>query len=641
MACACVALAVGVGVLWVRRVPLSPAPIGSASLHLEELVSQEQMPPYDPVVEVSGLQGGREIPRIVHESPVAYEVGDRQPFWVSGLDNSAAYQITATLYVQLDSVQMWVDEQAQVDLSALYASATTFQDRVQPTTRRYFGTEWSPGIDGDPRLVVLSANIEGAAGYFASANEYARQVHANSNEREMFVMNLNALTPGSVGFDAVLAHEYQHMIHWHQDRNEDTWVNEGASDLSEELNGFDSSQVTLRAFGQNPDLQLTSWPDGDDSVVAHYGASYLMMHYFLRRYGPDMLRELILEPANGAVGFDAVLARHEAGTDFDGLFADWVVANGVDDPDWDDGRFGYALLDVNAASAESSMQRIGRYPAAVQGDVSQYGADYFELAPAGPGGQPLRLTFSGQPSVRLVPNDPTSGEYQWWSNRGDGGHSYLERVFDLREVQAATLAFDLWYDIEEGWDYAHVRASTDGGRTWQLLRGSHMTDYNPEGNAWGPGYTGQSGDTVSFAMRQGEGSDAQWVREEIDLGAYVGSEVLVRFDYITDDGVNRPGLCLDSLALRAIGWRDDVEEGEAGWHTEGFIRHNNHVPQRFVVQLVEFTPQPQLRRLTAEPGQELQWTIEGLGGRVERALLIVSAIAPVTTERASYRLRMQ
>ena len=36
----------------------------------------------------------------------------------------------------------------------------------------------------------------------------------------------------------VLAHEFQHMIHWKQDRNETSWMNEGFSEVAVLLNGY-------------------------------------------------------------------------------------------------------------------------------------------------------------------------------------------------------------------------------------------------------------------------------------------------------------------------------------------------------------------------------------------------------------------
>ena len=45
-----------------------------------------------------------------------------------------------------------------------------------------------------------------------------------------------------------------------------------------------------------------------------------------------------------------------------------------------------------------------------------------------------------------------------------------------------------WYDIESGWDYAYVEASTDGGKLWQILNGKYATTDNPVGNAFGAGW---------------------------------------------------------------------------------------------------------------------------------------------------------
>ena len=35
-------------------------------------------------------------------------------------------------------------------------------------------------------------------------------------------------SPGA-GYNALVAHEFQHMVHWHADNSEDSWVNEGLS----------------------------------------------------------------------------------------------------------------------------------------------------------------------------------------------------------------------------------------------------------------------------------------------------------------------------------------------------------------------------------------------------------------------------
>ena len=609
-----------------------PTPTPSPTPELIERLAQSQMLTRDYVAFVSSLRGLEEpVPRVVREAPLTFRIGDQRRFWIGDVDISRNYQITATLRVQTAHVQMWVQDEAAIDQDALERSAQAFEERIYPTDHRYFGSEWDPGIDGDSHLVVLSALFSGAAGYFASANEYSRLVNPYSNEQEMFVMNLKALDPGTPEYEAVLAHEFQHMIHWYQDSNEDAWVSEGASELAEDLNGYTGPQAALREFENQPDVQLNTWDDEHGDSIAHYGASYLMLRYFLDRFGPEALRELIQEPGNGLTGFEATLARRSSDVTFDELFADWLVANTLDDPQVDEGRFGYVGLDVHV----KSQYQVRNYPHGYQGTVHQYAADYFELLPAGT--SPLSISFSGTSRVKVIPNEPTSGRYQWWSNRGDSSHSYLERSFDLTHVQTATLTFNLWYDIESGWDYAYVRASTDGGRSWQLLRGAYMTDYNPNGNALGPGYSGKSGAPAEEAAIY----EPAWVREELDLSAYCRQKVLLRFDYITDDAVNKPGLCLDDLELAAVGFKDDVESGEDGWIAQGFIRHDNVLPQHYLVQLIEFGQVPSVRQLLVSVEGQGAWLIKGFGDEVQRALLIISAITPGTTEMAEYNLQLE
>ena len=52
----------------------------------------------------------------------------------------------------------------------------------------------------------------------------------------MFYMNYDAAQPGNDYYDSILAHEFQHMIQWNVDKNEDSWFNEGMSELAAFLN---------------------------------------------------------------------------------------------------------------------------------------------------------------------------------------------------------------------------------------------------------------------------------------------------------------------------------------------------------------------------------------------------------------------
>lgn len=87
------------------------------------------------------------------------QVGDRRTFWVLDLDAVGAKPIAATLRATGEHVQMWVEDGALLDVQALQESARVFDASIYPVVREAFGEEPIPGIDGDPRIVVLHAQI--------------------------------------------------------------------------------------------------------------------------------------------------------------------------------------------------------------------------------------------------------------------------------------------------------------------------------------------------------------------------------------------------------------------------------------------------------------------------------------------------
>src|SRR5205807_9485504 len=110
----------------------------------------------------------------------------------------------------------------------------------------------------------------------------------------------------------------------------------------------------------------------------------------------------------------------------------------------------------------------------------QFGADYIQLA-APANGSKLRVDFSGQKETPIIPAPAHSGSGIWWSNRGDLADTTMTRTFDLTGLDKATLDCYLWFDIEQDFDYGYIEASTDGGTTWDTLKGKYTTDTNPNG----------------------------------------------------------------------------------------------------------------------------------------------------------------
>ena len=112
----------------------------------------------------------------------------------------------------------------------------------------------------------------------------------------------------------------------------------------------------------------------------------------------------------------------------------------------------------------------------------------------------------------------------------------------------------------------------------------------------------------------------------------------LRFEYVTDAAVNQSGFAVDDVEIVVDGETvllDDSEADDDGWISEGFIRHANVLAQQWVVQLVVYGDETQVTRLLFGDQASGAWTIP-LGPGTPRAVLTVSAMAPVTTELATY-----
>ncbi len=587
-----------------------------------------------------------DTPRVAATTSPDYPVGTVRTFQVSNLDEDENFEIDARLLYKTDHVYMWVEEGLSIDQRDIEEAADLFEEHTYPIIREFFGSEWTPGVDGDPHLSILHARNLGrtVAGYFSSADSYVRAVRQDSNEMEMFYIHVvRGSEVGDPFYNGVLAHEFQHMIHWNNDRNETTWLNEGCSELAMELANrtYPGSAMVYDVGGSeyayldSPDTQLNTWPEVGEtgSASPHYGASYLFMSYFLDRFGEEATKALVAHEVNGLESVDLVL-QEELGLDMthQDLFADWVVANLVNAPGVDQGQFAYSENGDLYPALDESFRRTTRYPQKRETTVQQYGVDYIEIESR----EPLTLQFSGSDRTRVMDTGAHSGRYLWWSNRADESDTRLTRRVDLSSARQAMLSFWSWYHIEEDWDYGYVVVGTtadgaipadlsDTRIEWTVLDDPSLgcTTSNPNNGNLGCGLTGRSGG---------------WQQLTADLSEFAGQEIALRFEYITDAAVNQAGLAIDDIRISVDGettfW-DDSESRAEGWVAEGFVRHANVLEQAWLVQLVTFGEEITVSRLLAWDGASGEWTIP-LSSQTERAVIAISALAPFTTEPAVY-----
>jgi hypothetical protein len=571
-----------------------------------------------------------DIPRIVNPNPVEYLPGQEDTFWLVNFRNLSVYQSDFKLLGVSPHAYWYFEEGQPVPEADLEKAIQNFEDIIYPRVSHAFGREWSPGIDNDPHLNIIHARIEGVAGYFSSADEHPRIVYPYSNQRETIYINVPAMQVGANSYLQVLAHELQHAIHWNNDDSEDTWVNEGLSELAITEAGYRATSINQ--FLAAPAVSLIHWPLDHHNIIAHYGGAALFFHYLAEHYSQEgILKELVQEPADGIAGIDKYLANQGYDATFNDVFADWVVANVLDDPS---GRYGYADLDVHARVTPPD-----RALTEINSVIPQYSTEYFELAPQT---GPVRLKFQGPTEAALLPTD-VGEQGCWWSNSGDSISSALTRSIDLRGRGPATLGYQVWYQIEQNWDYGYVQVSVDQGRTWEILATPHTSPENPIGNGFGPGYTGDS---------------REWLDERVDLADYAGQQLQVRFQYVTDDAINGAGLCLRNISVSDRSSPDSSSpdssspdalspdasgpaSGETGdWQSSGFVKTNNRVKQDYIVQLMQIGPENQVSALPLDQSNSGEMVIE-LPPTPDRLVVAVSALAPITLQPAPFTLTIE
>jgi hypothetical protein len=644
------------------------------------------------------------IPSTLSPPAIPYTVGARQSFWVSNDDTNEYFQVSATLQFITPHAYFWVENGIEVDEQAVQMLMDTFETQIYPTDRSFFGSEWTPGVDGDVHLYILYAGGLGSsvAGYFYSPDEYNPVIRPKSNGHEMFYISTSEPLDAPYTF-GTLAHEFQHMIHWHIDRNEGAFLNEGLSELAVFINGYDPGGFDWY-YLRNPDIILTDWVGSAGENSEHYGANFLFVTYFMDRFGAEMIKALIQDPQNGLDSIDAVLARNNLMDPATGLvitaedlFLDWTITNYVQDADVGDGRYQYHNY-PNAPQARDT-ERITACPLGVsQRFVNQFGVDYihvecetgtngiafaslmaimlviacvlFLCAVVGfvlrgihrgktwkfylAGGSIFaiiiisffilcmveinnrisanervnyNLHFEGSTLSHLLPADPHSGDYAYWSNNGDESDMTLTHSFDLRGASGpVTLNYWTWYDIEKDFDFLYVEASSDG-QNWEILETPSGTTFDPMASSYGWGYTGASNG---------------WMEESVDLSRFAGMNIWIRFEYITDSGVNGEGFLLDDLTIPAIGYSSDFESADAGWEADGFIRVQNTIPQTYRLALINRGSNGmdvQIIPIATDQTADIPLTF----GKddLQDAILVVTATSRYTRQAAPYQIEIR
>ncbi|MFT5892382.1 MAG: carboxypeptidase T [Dokdonia sp.] len=142
----------------------------------------------------------------------------------------------------------------------------------------------------------------------------------------------------------------------------------------------------------------------------------------------------------------------------------------------------------------------------------------------------------------------------------------INTPINLTEALSASVSFYAAWEIENTWDYVQFEISTDNGATWIPQCGNLTTEGTNIQPAGEPLY---------------DGTQPDFVLEEVSLSDYLGEEIIARFQLVTDNTERRDGFYFDDLEFLVIN-EEPLSTGENV--LEGFTVFPNPVKDFLTIQ---------------------------------------------------------
>ena len=344
-------------------------------------------------------------------SPYSWSFITITGFWAYDFDCvvNCEYFVTASLVGEGTHCLIYLEQGQSVDQDTINEIINQFDNSIYPSEISTFGEEPNPGIDGNTKIFILLLDIRDGytpgstgyiAGYFNPLDEYDISTSSNSNQKELFSMDIKPGIPGDNIFMRTLAHEFQHLINWNQKTNlrgvnEETWLDEAMSEIAPVFCSYGPDYDRVISFQYQPWDSLVRW----GSTFYDYATVYMWAQYMKDRItntdsnGHNLFWH-INHTAN--VGINAVNTALNAinyGKDFTAIFRDWSIANYLGSntvpghPEWS----------YSSISTESGfLTAFGPLPgllvndsahinAPTVGGLHLWGLDYFEFTKSGTG----------------------------------------------------------------------------------------------------------------------------------------------------------------------------------------------------------------------------------------------------------------
>lgn len=324
---------------------------GAWDAHLRRL--EADLPPVQRVGAVQRVQVAR-VPQL----------GEQRTFQVLTPDQTLS-EVTATVRLVSDQAVFYEDVEAaeSVPSGEIKTLAELFDDPIHPTDVSVFGE--APDLDANERIAILLTpavnrltprGSDGFVGGFFFGLDLRPELEGSNGGEVFFVL---VPDPDGVWSDprslevirdevpAILAHEFQHMIHFNQrvlelgaERTDALWLSEALAQMAEDVTGEvmagrgDLSAAALfqsanhrraQAFLPDP-ANVSLIVSAGQGTLEERGAGWLFLRYLRDISGGNGLLTQLTQ--NTATGIENVTAA--TGTSWEAVFSDWSAALAVE-----------------------------------------------------------------------------------------------------------------------------------------------------------------------------------------------------------------------------------------------------------------------------------------------------------------------
>ena len=184
--------------------------------------------------------------------------------------------------------------------------------------------------------------------------------------------------------------------------------------------------------------------------------------------------------------------------------------------------------------------------------------------------------------------DSPAGNYGANTNRT----FQLTQAIDLTNASRAVIRYYARWFIEADWDYVQFQVSKDNGASWEAQCGKFTI----------PGKA-NSQNTQPVGKPLYDGTQSDWVLEEMDMSEYLGQQIQVRFQLRSDGNTQFDGFYFDDFQVFF-----DEEDDSSIDALDGFSIHVYPNPAQDFVQILCSSPMTGAVRVVDAFGREIATT---------------------------------